>query len=96
MTDTGSKKPPSRRVLPVVVDMCNRVNEVFVRYVGPIAEDVALGAYESWLELGNTGPSGVRHYIILLSGHITDEEQRRSFDDEARNAMRDALARRRQ
>jgi len=95
MTDSGPKKPSSRRVLPVVVDMCNRVNEVFVRYVGPIADDVAMGAYESWLELGNTGPSGVGHYIILLSGHITDEEQRRSFGDEARDAMRTALERRR-
>ncbi|MFZ0487022.1 MAG: hypothetical protein WAL83_08490 [Arenicellales bacterium] len=95
MTDSGSRKPSSRRVLPVVVDMCNRVNEVFVRYVGPIADDVAVGAYESWLELGNTGPSGVGHYINLLSGHITDEQQRRSFGDEARVAMRNALERRR-
>lgn len=82
-------------MLPVVVDMCNRVNEVFVRYVGPIADDVAMGAYESWLEMGKTGPSGVGHYIVLLSRHIADEEQRRSFGDEARNAMRDALGRRR-
>lgn len=94
MTNSSFNKPSSRRVLPVVVDMCKRVNEVFVRYVGPIADDIATGAYESWLEMGNTGPSGVRHYIVLLSSHIADEEQRRSFGDEAGNAMRDALERR--
>jgi hypothetical protein len=92
--DGRDNNPSHRRVLPVVVDMCVRINTVFVRYVGPIADEIVDGMYRKWLETGSTGPSGIGRYITLLSQHIADEEQRTSFGDEARTAMRDALGRR--
>jgi hypothetical protein len=95
MTDGRDKNPSRRRVLPVVADMCNRINAVFVRYVGPIADEIVDGMYATWLDMGHTGPSGIGRYIALLSQHIADEEQRASFGDEARIAMRDALGPRR-
>ena len=74
--------------------MCTRINELFVRYVGPVAHDLAEEIYEGWRTNGNTGPSGVTRYIQLLSENIVDEAQRGSFRDEALVAMRQALQRR--
>lgn len=79
------------RVLPIVVDMCDRVNSVFVRYVGPIAPEIAQETYQQWVNKGNTGPNGVTRYIHLLSQNILDESQRTAFFDEAIKAMRSSL-----
>lgn len=95
MTNDLSTGSVPRRVLPVVMDMCNLVNGVFVRYVGPIAHEIADEIYEHWRSKGDNGPSGVGHYIHLLSQHIVDEGQQSSFREEAATAMRQALHRRR-
>jgi hypothetical protein len=86
--------PPLPRVLPVVADMCNRINGIFVRYVGPVAHELSTEIYETWREAGNTGPSGVTRYIQSLAQNVVDEGQRSSFREEALAAMRDALQRR--
>lgn len=89
-----SNRSSRRHVLPVVIDMCKHINGVFVRYVGPIAHEIADEIYEHWREHGDNGPSGVSHYIHLLSQNIVDESQRSSFREEAGAAMREALQRR--
>lgn len=94
MTDRSFDAGPSRRVLPVVLDMCRRINSVFVEYVGPVAHEIAEDIYERWRERGDTGPSGVVHYIHLLSENVVDAKQRSSFQKEALDAMRQALQRR--
>jgi len=94
MTDRSFNAGPPRRVLPVVLDMCRRINGVFVEYVGPVAHEIADDIYERWLEHGDTGPSGVAHYIHLLSENVVDDKQRSSFQQEALDAMRQALRRR--
>lgn len=94
MNNRQSNGPSSHRVLPVVVNMCELINDVFVRYVGPIAHEIADELFEHWRHKGNTGPSGVSDYIHLLSAHIVDDSQRSSFREEASAAMREALTRR--
>jgi hypothetical protein len=76
------------------MDMCRRIDDVFVEYVGPIAHEIAEEIYEHWRHRGDTRPSGVAHYIHLLSEKIVDESQRSSFREEAGSAMRQALQRR--
>lgn len=94
MTNHFSNGSAPRRVLPVVLDMCNLINGVFVRYVGPIAHEIADDIFEQWRSKGDNGPSGVTHYIHLLSQHVVDENQQSSFREEAATAMRHALRRR--
>lgn len=97
MTDENDNRTPTpRRVLPVVADMCRRVDRVFVRYVGPVAYEITKQIYEQWLAQGNTGPSGVSRYIRSLSRQVVDEHQRNAFLRDARNAMMEALKRRSQ
>ncbi len=89
MTNDSPNGPASHRVLPVVIDMCGRINDVFVRYVGPIAHEIADDIYEQWRQRGDTGPSGVTDYIRLL------EQMKASVRrEEAGAAMRQALQRR--
>ena len=82
------EKSGTHNVLPIVVKMCERINRIFVRYVGPIAPEIAEDIYKQWVRRGNTGPSGVIRYIHLLSQNIFDESQRVTFFDEATQAMR--------
>lgn len=73
--------------------MRDLINEVFVRYVGPIAHDLAAETWSAWLQDGNTGPSAIHDYIALLSRHIAEDGHKASFGNDARAAMRAALSR---
>jgi hypothetical protein len=74
--------PPISRephILPPVLRMCEHINEVFTRYVGPIATEVAADEFDAWRTAGQVGPNGLQRYIARLARHIPEDGARREF-----------------
>lgn len=82
-------KPPAvdaarHHVLPVVERICAQINNIFIRFVGPIAPMLCEECFERWSAVGETGPRGLGRYITMLSQHIPTVEHRAAFILEAR------------
>ncbi|HLQ25111.1 MAG TPA: hypothetical protein VK138_04450 [Acidiferrobacterales bacterium] len=87
--DGGNRISDSRRqVLPVVQRMRTQIDEIFLRYVGPIGAELGQEAFPVWVKTGNTGPSELVRYITLLATHIPDPQQRRRFEADAKACIR--------
>lgn len=71
------------RVLPLVVRIREQIDDVFTRYVGPIAAELCREEFEAWLEDGQVGPSALHRYISRLANYITDHAPQRAFIVEA-------------
>lgn len=69
----------AKKILPVVARMVAQADGLFVESVGPIGFELAEIAFRKWLGEGKTGPSGVRRYLLALSEHLDDLEQRKAF-----------------
>jgi len=76
-----------RRYVEMKSELCEAVKDVFIRYVGPIAYEIADEAYQQWLAKGNASPSAVEDYITLLADKIVDPSQRESFSNDAHRAI---------
>jgi hypothetical protein len=69
----------TKKILPLVARMVAQADELFVECVGPIGFELAEAAFKKWLVEGKTGPSGLRRYLVALSEHLEDLEQRKAF-----------------
>lgn len=67
--------------------MIAQVDQLFVEFVGPIGFELAEVAFKKWLGEGKTGPSGLRRYLVALSEHLDDVEQRKGFLLKAERAL---------
>lgn len=66
-------------ILPPVLRMRDRINDVFTRYVGPIAAELCRDEFERWRVEGDVGPTALNRYIARLTRYISDETTRRAF-----------------
>jgi hypothetical protein len=71
------------RVLPTVLRMRDQINDVFTRYVGPIAVELCRDEFEHWHAEGEVGPTALNRYIARLTRYISDDAARRAFITEA-------------
>ena len=71
------------RVLPLVLRIRERIDQVFARYVGPIAAELCGEEFDHWRAEGQVGPSALNRYISRLAKYVAAELPRRSFIDEA-------------
>jgi len=71
------------RVLPPVLRMRDQIDEVFIRYVGPIAAELCRDEFDKWHIEGDVGPTALNRYIARLTRYINDEAARRAFIGEA-------------
>jgi hypothetical protein len=70
-------------VLPLVVRIRDQIDQVFVRYVGPIATELGHEEFEHWRTEGQVGPTALHRYISRLARYISDEPSRRKFVGDA-------------
>ncbi len=67
-----------------VLRMCDAIDVLFTRHVGPIAEFLAEETREAWLKGGNKfNATHAFEYMELLSRHIADPVKRKRFVDDA-------------
>ena len=71
------------RVLPPVLRMRDQINDVFTRYVGPIATELCRDEFNQWHVEGEVGPTALNRYIARLTRYISDDTSRRAFINEA-------------
>jgi hypothetical protein len=69
--------------MPPVLRMREKIDGVFLRFVGPIARTLCDEEFERWRQQGQVGPSALRQYIERLSLFIDADLQRRNFVLEA-------------
>lgn len=86
---TSQDLPAGRdvRVLPAVLRIRERIDDVFARYVGPIAPELSRDEFEHWCAEGQVGPSGLHRYIARLGRYLSDEASRRAFIGEASHCI---------
>ena len=81
--------PNAHRALPVLLRICDAVDQLFVIEVGPFGRRLAEDARAAWLMTGNkTKPSDVERYVALLATNIADRENRDTFVTEAMECIR--------
>ena len=81
----GSAREPN--VLPLVLRIRRRIDEVFARYVGPISADLSDEEFERWRLGGHVGPRALPGYIARLARYIPQAVQRQAFIADALNCI---------
>lgn len=71
------------RVMPVVARIRDQIDQVFARYVGPIAAELGREEFEHWRAEGQVGPTALHRYIARLARYVSDEASRRAFINDA-------------
>ncbi len=66
-------------MLPLVLRIRERIDEVFARYVGPISRDLSQDEFERWRAEGQVGPRALSRYIARLARYIPQAMQRQVF-----------------
>jgi hypothetical protein len=75
-------------VLPLVLRIRERIDEVFARYVGPISSDLSVDEFERWRAQGQVRPRGLSQYIGRLARYIPQVTQRQAFIADAAKCIR--------
>ena len=78
----------SARILPPVLRMREQIDEVFTRFVGPIATELCLDEFNRWRTEGQIGPGGLHRYISRLARYISDDPSRHEFIKYASRCIR--------
>ena len=85
----SDEMPNAHRALPVLLRICDAIDQLFVIEVGLFGSRLAEDARATWLMTGNkTKPSDVDRYVALLATHIADRESRDAFVTEAMECIR--------
>lgn len=72
-----------------VLAMCDAIDELFMRHVGPIAQFLAEETREAWLAGGNKfNATHAYEYLNLLAAQISDAVRRKRFVDEAMRCVK--------
>ena len=77
-----------RKVLPVVIRIRDKIDQQFIRYVGPIGEAICDDAYEDWVVRGSIGPTGLRRYIDAIATEIPNPKKSSEFTKSAISLIR--------
>ena len=73
------------RTLPLLLQMCSMVDQVFVEFIGPFGQMVIDETREKWLASGNKlHISDIKDYIALLAKEIENPASRAAFIAQAR------------
>lgn len=70
-------------VLPPVMRMLAQIDDVFTRYVGPIAGELSRDEFQQWRAEGQVGPRGLHRYIARLARYIKKDAERQAFINDA-------------
>lgn len=72
-----------------VLVMCDAIDDLFMRHVGPIAQFLAEETRATWLAGGNKiNATHAFEYLNLLAVQITDAARRKRFVDEAMSCLK--------
>jgi hypothetical protein len=81
-----SVAPEAHRAL---LRVCDGIDELFLRHVGPFASFLAEETRDAWLSGGNKfNATHAFEYLNLLAKHITDAAKRQRFVDDAMHLVR--------
>jgi hypothetical protein len=77
-----------RKVLPLVIKIRAQIDQLFIRYVGPIGKSICDDCYEQWVASGSIGPTGLRRYIDMISLELPDQIKMPEFKQRAVSLIR--------
>lgn len=86
--DPASSNSRQAHVLPPVMRMRALIDDVFTRYVGPIAAELCYDEFSRWRAEGQLGPGGLHRYISRLARYITEDALRHDFIKYASRCIR--------
>jgi len=68
------------RVLPILVELCDQLDQAFIEAVGPFGDLVVAESRVAWLAEGpHLRTRDVETYIVLLAREVADDDARAQF-----------------
>jgi hypothetical protein len=64
---------------PIVERTIIQLNQLFVERVGPVGDDLAQEAFNSWFSAGKHRPSALRAYATALGSYFDTPKERQEF-----------------
>jgi hypothetical protein len=77
-----------RKVLPLVMRIRSNIDELFIRFVGPVGDAICEDCFNQWAASGSIGPSGLRRYIDMIAKDIPDPGKSQQFKKMAVSLIR--------
>ena len=75
-------------VLPILVQLCDQLDQAFVETVGPFGDVVCAESRATWLAAGpHIRTRDIEAYIVLLAREVGDPDARAQFIAAARNII---------
>ena len=72
-----------KSILPVVVEICRDIDDLFLHYVGPVGALLCEETFENWQTQYRPAALEIPHYIEMLAVQIPDRVKKVQFSKEA-------------
>jgi len=69
-----------RRILPVVYQIRDRIDKIYLHSVGPIGKTICEEAFSKWTVGERVGPNAIISYIRMISAEIPDPKMKVKFE----------------
>jgi hypothetical protein len=74
---------PEKHIFPIVVRICQNIDNLFLTYVGPVGSLLCEEAFSRWKEIHKPSPLEIPYYINMLAEQVPDQEKKVRFSKEA-------------
>jgi len=73
----------AQQILPIVVQLKEKIDNLFVNYMGPVGADICEDQWNELLNAGRVRPTSLIKYKDLLSLQIPNDSQQKAFCKDA-------------
>ncbi|MCJ8312840.1 MAG: hypothetical protein HRU38_05180 [Saccharospirillaceae bacterium] len=68
-----------QQILPIVIKLKEKIDNLFVNYMGPVGVDICADQWKELLDAGRVRPTSLIKYKDLLALQIPNSSQQKAF-----------------